>query len=90
MALERSLGEVHEHLRLVLQKPSTTLDGRLLEHIDRQVSGPYECHYTTYIEFLKLKHLLTWPQKLSTTATEASSSISSPSFFPPYNKILRR
>ena len=42
MALDRSLGEVHEHLRLVLQKPSTSLDERLLEHIDRQVSGPYE------------------------------------------------
>lgn len=42
MALERSLEEVHEHLDLVLQKPSTKLDERLLEHFDRQVSGSYE------------------------------------------------
>lgn len=42
MASDKTFDRVHEHLRFVLQKPSTKLDECLLEHIDRQVSGPYE------------------------------------------------
>ena len=41
MRLEHSISNVQEHLRYVSQTPSMQLDIRLLEYIDRQVSGPY-------------------------------------------------
>ena len=34
------LEKVQHHLQEVSQNPTTQLDVRLLEHIDRQVSGP--------------------------------------------------
>ena len=47
MSLDKAILDVHEHLLTVLHEPSTQLDVRRLEHIDRHVSGP--C-YTSFVK----------------------------------------
>ena len=39
MALPELLAEVHSHLQQIRDDPSRAVDQKLLEHIDRQVTG---------------------------------------------------
>ena len=39
MALLELVDEVHSHLQEIREDPSRALDQKLLEHIDRQVTG---------------------------------------------------
>ncbi|MDI1492377.1 MAG: hypothetical protein OHK93_003591 [Ramalina farinacea] len=87
MALERSLREVHEHLGLVLQKPSTSLDERLLEHIDRQVSEAIDDSKRSLL-LNQLSELLPTLQQDPTPLTELIERLVAPDAFT-FANVLR-
>lgn len=43
MAVSTFLGQVYAHLDDVLKDPAKPLDEKILEHIDRQVTGTSRC-----------------------------------------------